>query len=99
IPHPPQYPSSLAHAIQTEKPDHVLNNRATSGPSTGAMKGVTFGTTTGREARDEYLLHFFADVDKAVNTVLKGRSEPLIAAGVEHEIALYRGVNTYPHLL
>jgi hypothetical protein len=98
VPFPAGVAVSLADAMQTRKPDHVLDNRASGGPSMGAG-GVMFGTSTDREDKDEYMLHFFMELDKAMNTVLKGSSDPLVPVGVEHEIALYRRVNTYPHLL
>ena len=99
IPFPEGFPASLADAMQTRKPDHVLDNGSAGGPSTGAMGRVMFGTTTDREDKDEYMLHFFMQLDRAVNIALKGTKDPLIAVGVEHEIALYRRVNTYPALV
>jgi Bacterial archaeo-eukaryotic release factor family 3 len=47
----------------------------------------------------EYLLHFFMDLEKGVNAVLKNATAPLIPVGVEHEVALYRRVNHYAHLV
>ncbi|HLI85088.1 MAG TPA: hypothetical protein VKV17_14300 [Bryobacteraceae bacterium] len=98
VPFPAGYPSSLADAMQTRQPDHVLDNRVTGGPSIGAGT-VLFGTSTDREAKGEYLLHFFQDVDRAVKAVLKGSEEPLVPAGVEQELALYRRANTYAQLV
>jgi hypothetical protein len=98
IPYPAGFPASLTDAMQTRQPDHNLDNRASGGPSMGAG-AVVFGTSSGHDDKDEHLLHFFSELDKAVNTALKGSADPLIPAGVEHEIALYRRVNTYPHLV
>lgn len=98
LPFPPGFPSSLADAMQTSQPDHMLDNRMTGGRSIGTGT-VMFGTTTDREAKDEYLLHFFREVDNAVNALMRASGEPLVLAGVEHEIALYRRVNTYAELL
>jgi hypothetical protein len=95
----PGAPKSLADAMQTKPPDHVLDNRITAGPSVGTGTAVMFGTSTDRDSKDEYLLHFFAELDRAVNRMLSGSSEPLIAAGVEHEMALYRRINTCPRLV
>jgi hypothetical protein len=95
IPFGAETPTSLEDAMQTRKPDHDLDNNSTGGPSTGSMRGVMFGTTTDREDKDEYMLHFFSAIDKAVTSLLKGRNEPLVVAGVEHELALYKSVNTY----
>ena len=98
VPFPHGYSSSLEEALQTEAPDHRLDNRSSAGPSVGTGT-VVFGTSSDRDGKDEYLLHFFREVDRAVNVILRGSEDPLVAAGVEHEIALYRRVNTYPHLI
>jgi hypothetical protein len=92
-------PVSYAESRHTRKPDHVLDNRVSAGPSMGSGGGVMFGTSSDMDDKDEYVLHFFIDLDKGVSNALRGSSDPLIPAGVEHELALYRRVNTYPHLL
>jgi len=89
------FAQSLADFKQTDKPDHDLNNRSSAGPDVGGMKGVMFGTTTDREKKDDYLLHFFSAINRAVHTLLRDQSTPLIVAGVESELALYHRVNTY----
>jgi len=98
IPFPDGVPTSLADAMQTRQPDHNLKNRANGGPSMGGS-GVMFGTSSDMDDKDEYMLHFFMKLDEGVNVVLKDGTEPLIPIGVEHEIALYRRVNTYQHLV
>jgi len=100
IPFPEGTAVSLPDAMQTRKPDHVLDNRqAIPAPTAGAMAGVLSGTNTDAEDKDEYMLHFFMGLDTAVNIALKSHSEPLIPVGVEHELALFKRVNTHPHLL
>lgn len=85
--------------LATRKPDHVLENRAAAGPSVGSMKGVSFGTNTDREREDEYLAHFFKEIDNGVNALLRDDSAPLLLAGTEDQIAIYRRVSTHPRLL
>ncbi len=96
---PPGTPASLSDSMQTRKPDHTLDNRFTGGPSTGSMKGVLFTTNTESEDKDEYLLHFFSSLEKGVSAFLRDSTLPLIPVGVEEELAIYRRVNTYPHLV
>jgi hypothetical protein len=96
---PDSVPVNLNVWLRTRQPDHVLDNRAFGGPSAGSMRGVMFGTSTDREDKEENLLHFFREVDKGVHNVLKDGAAPLVLAGVEYEVALYRRVNTYPRLL
>jgi hypothetical protein len=59
------------------------------GRPVGAMKGVVSSTSTDREREDEYLRHFFREVDKGVTAHLHRETGPLLLAGVEHEIAIY----------
>jgi hypothetical protein len=92
-------PQSLQAWMNSRIPDHVLDNWSAGGPSVGKMKGVVFGTNSDRERHEEYLRHFFKEVDKGVNRILEGRAGPLILAGVEEEVAVYRHVNSYPRLI
>jgi Bacterial archaeo-eukaryotic release factor family 3 len=96
---PDNVPTNLNAWLHTRKPDHLLDNRAAAGPSVGSMRGVTFGTSTDRESQDEVLRHFFKEIDKGIHSVLTERDLPLVLAGVEYEVALYRRVNTYPRLI
>jgi hypothetical protein len=95
---PAGFPESLADSKQTDQPDHDLDNRSSAGPDVGGMKGVMFGTTTDHEKKDQYLLHFFSSVNKAVHVALKDHAGPLVVVAVESELALYRRVNSYPNL-
>ncbi len=81
------------------KPDHTAVYNAmsagaqgTSGPNALAPKG------SDAEAKDEYLSHYCKQVDRGVNEILKGKTEPLVLCAVEYEIPIYREVNNYPHL-
>lgn len=100
IPSPAGFPTSLADAMQARQADHDLKDRGSGGPSTGTggTGGVMFGISSDRDDKDEYMLHFFMTLDKAVNTALKDSGDLLVPVGVEHEIALYRRVNTYANL-
>jgi len=48
---------------------------------------------------NEYLLHFFKQLDRGVAETLKGQSRPLVLCATEHELPLYRSVNSYPYLI
>lgn len=90
-------PHSLMEHMQTDQPDHVLDNRASSGPAGGAgVQGVMFTTSSDAEDSSEYLLHFFKAVSRGVGELLKGQEKtPLVVCGVEYELALYKRVNEW----
>lgn len=92
-------PSNLKDWLNTRQPDHVLDNHSFGGASAGSMKGVVFGTSTDREKRDQFLLHFYKEIDRGIHPVLKDSAAPLVLVGVEYEVALYRKVSTYPRLM
>ncbi len=98
VPLPGGAPSNLADAMQTRKPDHTLDNRASGGPSMGSG-GVMFGTSTDGEDKAQYIDHYFRALDKALFSFLRERNLPLVIVGVEHELVQYRQKNTYPHLV
>lgn len=98
VPFPPNVAVSFDAYMNSAKPDHVSDNRGTPGPSSGSSKGVMFTTSSDREDHNEYLLHFFRQIDRGVNELLRGKTEPVVLAAVEYELALYRDANSYAHL-
>jgi hypothetical protein len=94
---PTGVPSSLDAAGGFDQPDHDLENRSVSGPSTGAMKGVHVGTLSDREKFPEYLHHFFEIVDRGLKPTLDGK--PLLLMGVHEEVVAYRRTAKHAHIL
>lgn len=99
IPLPEGIADSMREAAATDQPDHRLDNMSVGGASTGSMKGVMSSTSTIAETKDDYMVHFFLQLDKGVRTILNGSSAPLVLVGVEHEVAEYRRINTYSGLV
>jgi hypothetical protein len=63
------------------------------------MKGVISTTsTTEREDKGQFLAHFFGQIDRGVNEILRAKGGPVVLAGVDYELSIYRSVNTYPAL-
>ncbi len=94
---PPEIPHDLDEFIGSDKPDHVLDNASSGGPSMGAGR-VMFGTGNDKERRDQYLLHFYKRVDDGVTELLKNGTAPLVLAGVDYELSLYRNESKFPRL-
>jgi hypothetical protein len=49
-----------------------------------------------REHAEDHLGHFYREVDRDVNALLKDSHPPLVVVGVEHEVALFHRLTTYP---
>ncbi len=92
-------PRNLEEWQHNRQPDHTLENRSTVGPSLGALKGVLFGSGKDREREADSFRHFCKEVDRGVQRILQADPGPLLLAGVEEEVATFRHLSTYPHLL
>jgi hypothetical protein len=87
---------NLSDYLAFKKPDHVLENRITAGPGVGAGTGVMFTTGTEAERKDEYLAHFFRQVNDGLVGLLRGQERTLVVlCGVQEALALYRRVNAW----
>ncbi|HXA07333.1 MAG TPA: hypothetical protein VNY30_20950 [Bryobacteraceae bacterium] len=92
-------PQNMQEFLHIRQPDHLLENRMTAGPSVGSMQGVVFGTGSESEKEQDRFRHFLKEVERGVTKLLRRDAEPLILAGVEYDVAIYRQLNTCPHLL
>jgi len=96
---PAKTPKTLDAFLGFDPPDHDLMNRSAAGPSIGAMHGVQFGTGSGRETQHSYLHDFYRNVDRGVKELLGSNRAPLILAGVDEDVVIYRTINSYSNLL
>jgi hypothetical protein len=92
-------PRNMQEFLHTSQPDHLLEKRMSAGPSVGSMQGVLFGTGSESEKEQDRVRHFLKEVERGVTKIMQRDAEPLILAGVEYDVAIYRQLNTYPHLL
>ena len=49
-----------------------------------------------RDHPENHLAHFYREIDRDVNALLKDGYPPLVVVGVEHEVALFHRLTTYP---
>lgn len=91
---PPHVAAGFEAFMNSAKPDHLTEGRAAPGPGAGSSKGVMFTTSSDREDKGEYLAHFFRQIDRGVEELLRGKTDPVVLVGVEYEIALYRSLHS-----
>jgi hypothetical protein len=92
-------PQNMQEFLHTRPPDHLLQSRMAAGPSVGSMQGVVFGTGSESEKEQDRLRHFLKEVERGVTSLVRPTAEPLILAGANYDVAIYRQLNTYAHLL
>lgn len=94
---PPSVPTSLEAAMAFDVPDHNRENRASAGPSTGAMGGVRFGTSSDADNTQTHVHDFFKQVDRGLKELL--RQHPLLLAGLPQHTKLYRSLAEHAQVL
>ncbi len=92
-------PRNMQQFLHTRQPDHLQEDRMAAGPSVGSMPGVRFGTGSESEKGQDRFRHFLQETERGVTKLLRRDAEPLLLAGVEYDLAIYRQLNTYPQLL
>ena len=85
-------------ATEVRVPDMPTDAASALGKRTISTRSYS-GRIGGSEGKKVRLRQYAREVDTAVRTILAGRQEPLILASVEALDAIYRSVNSYPHLL
>jgi len=76
----------------TTSPEHGTKRFSGDGPA-GSFNG-----STDMDNLDRHIRNFFKKVNEAVDEVLRNESAPVVLAGVDYEVSMWREVATYPHI-
>jgi len=90
-------PQSLADAMQWEDFEKASLQFHTGTSGSGGRRPAVFHGTGETDFKKE-LVRFFRDIDRGLHDHLGASGEPLVLAGVDYLLSLYREVNSYPHL-
>jgi hypothetical protein len=96
---PAHLPSSLREALQVDQPDIVVQYRTALRVGQGRTHMATHGHGFGREDIKRMVLEYYRVVDRAFRELAAEHPFPLVLAGVEYLVSLYREVNSYPRTL
>ena len=91
-------PQSLSEAFLAEPSEKQLQFHTGTPSGTGMRRAMFFGHDATKEEKNR-IVRWFGMVDKELSKLLEGGKSPLVLAGVEHLLSLYREANTSPHLL
>lgn len=87
-------PQSLAEALKYDDPEKQLRFHS-GGDPTPIYHGQGVGTTDNKTD----IWRYFQKVDAGLQDLLRDRPLPLILAGVDYLLPIYREATSYPHLL
>lgn len=103
LPLPETVPQSLAEDSAYDNPDNQVRYHSS---SSGALVGkgnrravVFYGQGVGIDDTKAHLLRYFQHIDRGLHELLHMETAPLVFAGVDYLLPIYREANTYPHLL
>jgi hypothetical protein len=92
-------PSSLEEALKYDAPEKQLQFHTRTPAAMGRRSAMFHGHGGGIDESKEDLRHFCQMVERGVKKILRGEKAPLVIAGGEPLLALYREVNSYRTLL
>jgi hypothetical protein len=100
---PSQTPLSFSEAMKWDEVETSYQNRTVTAQyssQVGTRGGSYHGQGQGFDLtiHKEKILEFFQMVNKGVLEIIKDENAPLILAGVEYLIPIYRRANSYPYL-
>jgi hypothetical protein len=93
-------PQSIAEALKYDDPEKSLQfHTGTSQGGGGDRSAIFHGQGAGNEIQKDNLLRYFRKVNDGLQELLKNPQFPLIVAGVDYLLPIYKQANTYPHLM
>jgi hypothetical protein len=98
IPLPEATPKSFESWLNVRSPQSPPNHGESRASAEAGPEG-SFTSVTDRDNLDSHLRNFYKEVNKGVVEVLKDDKAPLVLAGVEYEIPIFKDVNTHPNLV
>lgn len=97
-----EIPESITEALAFDDPEETLQQHtsARAGRRSDAEFHGHGGDEDDSSARPQVLLkRFFDQIDNGVRDILRDEDAPLVLAGVEYYLPIYRDANKYPHLV
>jgi hypothetical protein len=94
-------PESLFELLDYDELDYHMQfhtKSRTPGGKPATREGVFHGHNVGEADRKEDIFKYFQKVDDALEPLLRDGGRPLVLAGVDYLLPIYREANSYEHL-
>jgi hypothetical protein len=97
---PENIPANLAEALKFDQPEKQLQfHTGSTATGIGRRGAIFFGHGGGATDDDkERILRYFQKIDRGLRDLLCEGRAPLVFAGVDYLLPIYRQANSYPHL-
>ncbi len=95
---PAEMPKSLNEALKLDEPENHLQMHTGSSPG-GASTGMFHGQGSGAEEQETGIEHYLNLVDSGLKKIFRGQQAPLVLAGVDYLLPIYRKVSEYAHIM
>ncbi len=92
-------PRSLSEALKYDDPEKQLQFHTRTPSATGERSAIFHGQGVGTDDAKNNILRYFQQVDGGLRNILREERAPLVFAGVEYLLPIYREANSYPHLI
>ena len=94
---PSETPESLDEALQFDEPEKQL--QVHSGTAQGGRAGMFHGQGPGGEEQKDRIEHYLNLVDKGLSSIFRDKPAPLVLAGVDYLLPIYRKVSDYANIM
>jgi len=90
---------NMEQELNIDEYPNEVQTHSVAAASRGKGSEAFHGQYNEAQVNKDMLIKFFRRIDHKLRAVLKDTSIPLVIAGVDYLLPLYRQVSTYPHLL
>jgi hypothetical protein len=93
-------PQSIGEALRYDDPEKQFQFHTGTPQGSGGDRSAMFhGQGAGADDEKDNILRYFRKVDGGLQELLKNQQAPLILAGVEYLLPIYKEANNYPNLM
>ena len=92
-------PTSLKIATGKDEFEKQLQSHSSSGVADRSGKKIFHGQGVGTNHYKDNIFHFFREIDKGLNKIAREKELPLVIAGVDYLLPIYKKASRYPNLL
>lgn len=92
-------PRGLSEALKYDAPEKQLQFHTRTPSATGERAAMFHGQGMGADNAKNNILRYFQQVDNGLRSILREERAPLIFAGVDYLLPIYREANSYSHLM